>query len=359
MRNSQRYALFVSIGALLLVLFQNCSQGYSVGTQALPSRTDSNDGTVNLPPSSQDPDVPSLVVQASPDVVVEGQQTTVTVTANLLDQISYQCVVSGSTQSVVSGTLSSSHQFQVPIRADVSCTVTGRPTVGAEDSIQAQVGVEVDCANRIKEGGSCRDFQCTSVLTLSSADLMSVPARTASGQCYAIKIMNAIANSSSTLTQTLDMEVISRDHNNGASNPNLTRHPYVLGHTQLQMQLLGPRVVKLAGGMSDQAPIRVDNFILMGVYPTSVNPLESLTSYYKVSGTSDSSIANAQGVNTGSIALLNQLLPISPFGPGGTSTIAPLEITSQVQPQVPYNLDLRALDCGGARELSNIYLLFQ
>jgi hypothetical protein len=191
------------------------------------------------------------------------------------------------------------------------------------------------------------DFQCKSFVTLALGNSMQIPARDGSGTCYAVKLLNAIANSASSLTAVTDSEVVSRNHDTGAA----TRNPYVLGSDTLEMTLADRRFVKLSGSASQLAPIKVDNFILSGIYPSS-GP--NSTNFYRAYGTADSTIPG-----TKVITLRGDNISLQPFGPAGTSTVNALDITSDIIPGSPYTLDLRALDCGGSRELSDVYLLFQ
>ena len=216
------------------------------------------------------------------------------------------------------------------------------------------------CGNQILVGGTCVDFTCSSFTILNTqAELMAIPARGNDGVCYAYKIMSAIGRSSSTLTTTIDTQVISRDHDLLSSDPMLTHHPYSMATFQSQFELLGPRVVKLSGAPSTTTSISIDNFLLMGAYPTASGAPSDLTQAYRVVGTSDSSIANNWGVDTGAILFQNQYIPIDVFASGGSVNVKPSYLSTTAQVLVPQTLDVRALDCGGQRQLSNVYLIFQ
>ena len=132
-----------------------------------------------------------------------------------------------------------------------------------------------------------------------------------------------------------------------------------MGSVLIPFKINGARVVKLSGGLSATAPILVDNFVVIGVRPTGSDSTGQISSLYKVYGSSDSTLIDSNGAATENISVLGTLIPVIPFATGGTSSIAPVDVTRQVQPNVMQTLDVRALDCGGARELSNIYLLFQ
>jgi hypothetical protein len=111
--------------------------------------------------------------------------------------------------------------------------------------------------------------------------------------------------------------------------------------------------VKLSGSGTSPAPIKVDNFVVAGLYP-AIDGVQPDTGFYRAHGTADAMITG-----TNHVLVRSSPVTLTPFGPSGTSTIAPLDITADVVPGQMFELDLRALDCGGSRELSEIYLLFQ
>ena len=190
------------------------------------------------------------------------------------------------------------------------------------------------------------DFTCQhlTVLTAQSGDILHVPARDGMGECIAYKILDKIANSSSKLTQALDNDVISRDHDTGSGDPNVQRHPYLMGSKPLNIVLDGPRSVLLSGSSDDKTNILVDNFVVIGVDGS-----------YKAYGTKDSTIDASQSM----IQFKNQPLALTAFATGGTSSIAPLAIDAMIRLGTPIALDVRAEDCGGSREMSDIYLVFK
>ncbi len=207
---------------------------------------------------------------------------------------------------------------------------------------------DATCGNKINSNGVCKDFACEHVIEINAASLNDIPARNADGNCYAMKLGSAISKSSSNLTSARDNDVISRNHddNNGS------HHPYSMASFKGEIKLRGPRVVKLSGGLSDKAEIKVDNFILTGVYQDGTDIIK-YSDYYKARGTSDSTISG------NNISFKNEMIPLNAFASGGVSSIAPIDLSSTIQANTYYWLDVRALDCGGDRELSNIYILFQ
>ncbi len=197
-------------------------------------------------------------------------------------------------------------------------------------------------------------FTCKSVIELQPpavGNLLHVPARDSSGVCYTLKIINPSRFSPSSINTLLDLDVVSRNHDNGYSDPTKIRHPYVLGESSFGLYLEGERSLKLAGGNSATTGISVDNFILVGLSPIAQlgNPF-----YYLAYGTKDSTVGDLTGV------LFNdQTVPLTAYAVGGTSLVPPLNLDNKVSSKVNYALDVRALDCGGVGTVSNIYVLFQ
>ncbi len=281
-----------------------------------------------------------------------GATDNLNIVSQSVSDISYSC--RGADNSVAQGAVAMGAQsIPLTVNSDTVCSVTA---TGADSkNLSASVSMNVDCGNKIKDGGICVDFGCKEVQQLalpSDGSTLTIPARSNKGYCYSIKLLDAIANSDSKLTSQHDDSILSRDHD-GPNEPSRTSHPYLLGRKNLSFIELGPRNIKLAGGNDAQSPILVDNYVLVGIAPqgAAVN-----NSFYKSYGTADAVITLA---GDGNILFGGMPLGLQSFGPGGTSTVAPLDITSNVSANTTYNLDFRAEDCGGVRELSDIYLLFQ
>ena len=210
-----------------------------------------------------------------------------------------------------------------------------------------------DCGNKIKDGNTCREFACTSTVELTATQLSSVPARSANGICYTYKLMNAIAVGPSSATGVKDSSILARSHDVAMTNA----APWMMGSVQGKFKLLGPRVVKLAGSGSDpKVPISVDNFIITGVFPTGTTP--TIASQYQARGSADATALN-NGADSGRVLLNSTPLKFTPFGGSGSASVAPVDLTAEAIPGISQNFDVRALDCGGSRQLSDIYLLFQ
>lgn len=404
-------------GYMLLILpvflfYQNCGQSGDITLQSqldkavksVPADTNSDDNQVNepQPPAATDaqtdtqqpsspssptttqmpPSVPTnpksdisdiiippgIEAKALPEIVKEQDSAVIEVKYQNLSKISYTCQDKSKTQTYLNSSkilsdLSSSGIFSViisNITSDVYCDFIGENSqIATLVPIKASVSIQLDCMNKLKNDlGRCEDFKCQKVMELGLQDLSNIPARTSAGICYAVKLMSKIANSSSLLNRAVDTEVISRSHDNGASNPLITRNPYILNTFKGEVTILGERVIKLAGAADASKNILVDNFVLTGVYPVSNNESAAqLVKHYKVRGTSDSAIKDASG-NFG-VLFRNILLPVISFGSAGTSSVEPIDISAEIIPNIPHTIDIRALDCGGSRELSDIYLLFQ
>ncbi|MES2854835.1 MAG: hypothetical protein V4692_03175 [Bdellovibrionota bacterium] len=190
-------------------------------------------------------------------------------------------------------------------------------------------------------------FACTQHITLTPDSLgnLDVPARATDGKCYAIKILSATANSASTLTTVVDSQIQSRNHGAGSA----TRNPYVLGAARLNIALVGARPIIVAGNKAGTAQILVDNFLFVAINSPS-NGIAEKGAF----GTTDSTIPG-----TNHILYNGQPVQITPFGSAGTSSITPLQLEGKVPINQRFELDVRALDCGSARENSDLWLVFQ
>jgi hypothetical protein len=378
---SKTFLAVAAVGSLL-ILFQNCGQAKfrmanletldgTVATSGAPislGSTGNSSGVGNGPGNGNGSGTgsgtgagggctgcnprPVIDTVVNPKIPKEGTKADYMISTAYAQTIAYMCRDAATGSVVYQGQVALG-DVSVPltITQDLYCDAIAMNAAG--DKATSHIDIPVDCGNKIKSGHKCMEFSCKSVKTLTlSNGKLDIPARTADGICYSIKLMDKIANSSSSLTKTTDANLISRNHDVRYNDPNDVRKPYLMGKSNLQFKLDGARQVKLAGAQTVTTPILVDNFILVGIYPSSVtNPASE---YYKAYGTSDSTVYNSN-----SVILNNKYVPVTAFATGGTSTITPLDITAQVQSGQSYSLDLRALDCGAARELSDIYLLFQ
>jgi hypothetical protein len=201
------------------------------------------------------------------------------------------------------------------------------------------------------------EFKCQSIqmISLPSSGALNIPARGDDGVCYAVKLINKSNWSPSNNNPNSDQQVISRNHASSIYNdPSLIHAPYLLGSALLDVYLQGERSILLSGGANASSNITVDNFVLIGVMPSSQN---SDPHFYKAYGTADSTVI--YNGNTDNIMFMNQAVALTPFASGGTSTIKPLAIDGEMQVKQNYTLDIRAEDCGGSGNNSDIYLVFQ
>ncbi len=300
--------------------------------------------TVDTTPDSQ------ILATLSTDPTLEGLTTMLQVQSTLVKNLSYSCVGKYSKTEIAKGS-STLAAFNSPVLVaeDFSCEVKGLDKADLE--IKRTIQGAVNCGNRIKDQGRCIDFKCTKFTVISLAagsNLLNIPARS-EGECFSLKLFDAIQNSSSRLTTLKDLEVVSRNHD--SSNPRI-HNPYVLGSAKINFKLGGPRVVKLSGGPNSTSPILVDNFVVSGIYPAQLAPLAS---HYSAHGTKDSTV----DTNQTHILLKDSPILLKSFATGGTATVTPLEIVKEADTNLDYILDIRALDCGGARQLSEVHLVFQ
>ena len=294
----------------------------------------------------------SIGAVVEPMTPAQGASTSIKIESGGFDKVEYACVDESTGQPVKAGQLAEVNgTINVNANTDLKCYV--RATDGLGQQTVVSVDVDVECGNKIKVGGKCENFECKKFLPIApnSNGRIDAPARTAEGICYSMKIADAIGVSNSALTGVTDMEVISRNHDRGYGNSSDLRNPYYMGGTKVDLMIRGPRTVRLAGSSDSLGPILVDNFVLRGLYPKGVAPD---VSYYQAYGTSDATVRD-----TGAILLKDQPVPLKAFATGGTSTVEPLDLTTSIGINKAYTLDLRALDCGGSRHLSDLYLVFQ
>jgi hypothetical protein len=284
------------------------------------------------------------------------------VSASTLHDLKYSCVTVATSQMAGAGTLSlgDSTTLLKNVVEDLNCHVEA--TSGDQAPLTRDVSVTLDCesAGKIKNSTThrCEDFQCKQVTALAPrADgTFDVPARTIDGNCYSAKLMTSIPNGPSSLSPTFDGDVISRNHNVSSSDYHSQHAPYVLNKSKISFifrQGGGARSVKLSGSSSSISAIRVDNFVLVGLAKSSLGLGDNAN--YRAYGSGDSTI----DANNSIIQFRNLPLPFQSFGAGGTASIGALDITTRVSTETMYDLDIRALDCGGSREMSDIVLLFQ
>lgn len=334
-------------------------QGYENATSWVCQNGDisiSGNDTKLVEPMSSCP-APALTASASNPLPMSGGSSNLLVTSQAVHDVKYDCrsVATGSSISAGNLAVGSAQATLQTVVEDLKCAVSAQ-TSG--DPIVKTVDINVDCesSGRLKDPKThtCIDFTCQSYVALAPTSSGSglqfeVPARSAAGVCYTVKLMDAISKSKSDLNQTHDSEVISAHH--GGTG---TWNPWVMGRANVEFLMKaggGARQVRLSGSGTDAKAIKVDNFVLAGLAKKSVG-LSSNSSYLAY-GSNDSTI---DGSN---IKFRNALFPFRGFGASGVTSIGSVDITTQVSTEESYVLDVRALDCGGDREMTDIYLLFQ
>lgn len=348
-----------SIQCVLNGVTSNCS-GKTITYNNLPDQNNkytfyavATDGAGNM----KNTDPINWVIDNSPDskILASMQQNPVpqdgkgilNITLTQVYNPSYRCVkVSDNSVVVADKITTNTSAVNFIVGEDILCDVMGLDKL--DQPIKVSVRADVNCGNKIKEGGKCVDFKCLSITTLTYRKNLSIPARTADGVCYAMKIFDPVENGRSSLTTVFDDDVVSRNHESGGG----TRHPYSLGKDLLNFVLAGPRVVKLAGGLDANSSILIDNFVLVGLYPKAISPIPA---HYSAQGTADS-VTDSTNMT---LLFKNSPVPLKPFASGGTATVGAFDIVRMADPNLNYMLDIRALDCGGSRELSTVYVLFQ
>lgn len=183
-------------------------------------------------------------------------------------------------------------------------------------------------------------------------DVYEIPPRNG-GKCSYIKFASRISEGPSRKVN-FDKEVISRYHDTNGFNNNRNSNPSVMASKQIKFKLSGLRPLVLAGNTTGNENIKVDNFVLYGTYPAVLfNPP---VMYYSAAGTEDAAIVGVP--NT--ILLREQSVSLKVKALAGTASLSPIDITGDaVSAGEVFILDVRALDCGGRQELSDIFLVFK
>jgi hypothetical protein len=197
--------------------------------------------------------------------------------------------------------------------------------------------------------GVVKNFACKSFVEIpyGAGQVLDIPARDENGLCFVVKIIGKAKFDPSDSNPHVDTDVFSRNHGPGPS----THHPFDMGSEVVRMVMEGGRSIKLSGGKNDKTKITVDNFILVGIAPSS---MVGDPAYYKAYGTSDSAVYGSSG-----ILFKDVNIPVKAFATGGVSTIEPLSLDGMIEVKREYSLDVRALDAGASGAVSDIYILFQ
>ncbi|WP_413558795.1 hypothetical protein [Bdellovibrio sp. HCB209] len=236
----------------------------------------------------------------------------------------------------------------IKVSQDLACTVKGTNSAGA--SVSKTASISVTCgSNEVKSGGKCIVYACKSFVEITSFPVV-IPERTDAGVCYYAKLFNKIATGPSSGSR-LDF-VSARNHASSlGADPKNVAAPYVMGAFTNKVTLQGERSVKLSGSSNALTSILVDNFVLMGSRLASST---AAISNYRAFGSADAAIGT-----TGKIKVNNADVALQAFESGGTATIGTLLLTSDFSVGKQYELNVNALDCGGSKALSDIYLVFQ
>ncbi|WP_413585431.1 hypothetical protein [Bdellovibrio sp. HCB274] len=239
----------------------------------------------------------------------------------------------------------------IKVMQDLACTVKGTNAVGV--SVSKTVSISVTCgSNEVKSGGKCIVYACKSFVEITSFPVV-IPERTEAGVCYYAKLFNKIAASPSSGDRLSFVSARNHSGSPGAGGTAVTNvaAPYVMGAFTNKVTLQGERSVKLSGSSNALTSILVDNFVLMGSRLASST---AAISNYRAFGSADAAIGT-----TGKIKVNNSDVALQAFESGGTATIGTLLLTNDFSVGKQYELNVNALDCGGSKALSDIYLVFQ
>jgi hypothetical protein len=326
-----------------------CENGEPIttGTQTYP--------TENLPLC------PAMSVSAAfvPAKIRENMNSALQISSTNNKDVSYVCKGKGSQIEMAKGkapTGAQVIQFNNVIE-EIICEVYAENSVGLKSTPQSAT-LSLDCESSGKllhpMTRQCVEFSCLSYRVLSyptDGSVLEVPARTVAGECFAVKLLSKIPKGNSSLTTVFDNDVLANAHDRGGG----IKVPYLLGRANFDFKMLsgiGARQVKLAGSENALDRIIIDNFVLVGLQKKSA-PLD-ITKYHAY-GTLDSTINAAKNA----IQFMGVNVPFSGTALAGTETVSILNVTNQVSTDEVYSIDVRALDAGGLRELSDVYLIFQ
>jgi hypothetical protein len=192
---------------------------------------------------------------------------------------------------------------------------------------------------------SCLVFQCKEYVELNG-NVHDIPERDfVRGTCYYIKAISAPL--APTQERTL-LNILARDHDTDGNG-----RPKDLGTARLSLKLHDQRALKLVGQDRNlESQIYVDNFILV-----RMNQDQSIKAY----GTRDSSFVLENGpIGYSDIIKYNNVsIPLDSSIEAGVALVKPINITSSFPLEVMSDLNIDALDCGGAQLLQDIFLLIQ
>ena len=160
------------------------------------------DGVISLVSSNTMPKTaapecpaPTLSVAANPMMAPVGTIANLVISSRYVSSVSYTCKETGRASDLAAGTVQPGNsQVPVLVNADVTCIVVATNSAGTK--LESSVTIPVECGNKIKNGGKCEDFSCKEFRTVTIENgLLEVPARSAAGICYTVKLMDAIAAS--------------------------------------------------------------------------------------------------------------------------------------------------------------------
>jgi hypothetical protein len=310
---SQFRALLVYTGLLLFILgFQNCSDGVSFGGASLP--VDSPLGTVNGD-SNQDPQWVDLSDTDNDSLGV-----------NLTDD-GFEPNLDNSDNTDM----------------DANTVVTLVPN---NDQLLEPISIE-----------SCQNFLPIEDLANGSAPIR-LPNRWESSTCYYKKLVDEFPNRpSGSEGEERATDVLSSNHNGDFAT---YISPFIVGEGTVSVLNLKQWRIALTGAPDRiDRKMKIDNFFLVQL-SYMIGPAR--TEYISAFGTADAEPKGDGDVEPRPILLNNEPVPLVSFAPGGTAEVEVVNLTppSQVTDDYggPFELRLRALDCGGSAAASDVYVIF-
>lgn len=196
------------------------------------------------------------------------------------------------------------------------------------------------------------DFsKCESYQEIGNVASMALPNRSTSKVCYYKKLLSAVAShSSGSHGEARVTDVLASNHN---GNENSYIAPYLLGDGRLKFSNLPGWKIAISGAYNDtKTKMAIDNFYLLQLKSPQIEFISAF-------GTADAE----PGDGDMPILLNNtEITEFKSFAAGGTARVEALDLTPETSMisnfKGEYSLRLRALDCGGSANGTDVFVVF-
>lgn len=199
------------------------------------------------------------------------------------------------------------------------------------------------------------DFdQCQSYQELpAGTDRIQLPAKSANGICYYLKIFNSVAlHPSGTQGEQRDGDVLSSNHN---GNFDEYISPFIMGDRSVSLNNSNNWAMSLSGDFDDPSTkMAIDNYFLVQFKYGITQPIELVSAF----GTADAEPGRGQ------LPILYKDVEVAfqSFAPSGTALVEAISLKAPAMGAADFqgeiDLRIRALDCGGSAQLRDVYMVF-